>query len=127
MGQTCGIGKKTQRATTRPKITYWGSEITEIHQIQYRYPIRQEKARSCAVKGCKGPDFLGQKSKEGATEGSMTRAATKVQNNSKNFITLSLQVGITAYIQCKGIILLIHHKYIIVKIVLVSIYQELKR
>ena len=87
MGQTYGIGKKTQRNTIEPKITYWGSEITEIHQIQYRAPRRQEKARSCVVKGCKGAYFLGQKSMQGATQGSMTREEIKVQNNSKNFTT----------------------------------------
>ena len=64
-----------------------GSEIEKIHQIQYRDPKRQEKARSCVVKGCKGPEFLGQLAKQGAAEGSMTRVAAKVQNNSKKFIT----------------------------------------
>ena len=63
MGQTYGIGKKTHRTTTGPKITYWGSEIVEIHQIQYRAPRRKEKARSCVVKGCKGPDFIGKQRK----------------------------------------------------------------
>ena len=74
MGQTYGIGKRAQRTTIGPKIRYWGSEITDIHQVQYRDPRRQEKARSCVVKGCKGPDFL----EQGAAEGSMTRTITKV-------------------------------------------------
>ena len=75
----------------------------------------------------KDQNFYGSKAKKGAVEGSMTRAATKVHNNSKKFIIGSLQVGSTAYSHCKGIILLSHCKYIIVKIVLVSIYQGLKR
>ena len=56
--------ERRQSTTTEPKITYWGAEITEIHQIQYRDPRRQEKTRSCVVKGYKGPEFLGQQSKE---------------------------------------------------------------
>ena len=62
--------------------------MTEIYQIQYRAPRRQEKARSCVLKGCEGLDFLRQKrkSEKGAAEGSMTRVATKVRNNSKKFI-----------------------------------------
>ncbi len=42
-GQTYGIGNKTQRDTKGPRITYQGSEITKIHQIQYRAPRRHEK------------------------------------------------------------------------------------
>ena len=40
---TYGIGKKTHRNTTGPKNKYWGYEIIEIHQFQYRAPQKQEK------------------------------------------------------------------------------------
>ena len=86
------------------------SSDLEIHQIQYRAPRRQEKARSCVVKDCKGPEFLRQKAKQGATKGSMTRAETKVHKNKKKFIILSLQVGSTTYNNCKGIFVLSHCK-----------------
>ena len=79
MGKTCGIGKMTQRTTTKPKIRYLGSEIIEIHKIQYRAPRRQEKARSCVVKGSKA--------KKGASKGSMTRAEIKVKSSNNKFIT----------------------------------------
>jgi len=52
-GQSCGIGKKTHRASTRPKITCWGSEIEEIHQIKYRAPRRQEKLDQVLSRGAK--------------------------------------------------------------------------
>ena len=57
----------------------------------------------------------------------MTRAAIMVQNSSKQFTTSSLQVGNTAYNHCTSIIVQSHCKSIIVKFVLVSICQELKR
>ena len=75
----------------------------------------------------KDQTFYVRKAKQVVAEGSMTRAATKVHNSSKKFIIWSLQVGSTAYNHCKGIFVLSHCKYIIEKIVLVSICQGLKR
>ena len=58
----------------------------------------------------KDQNFYDRKEKQGAAEGSMKRAATKVHDNSNKFITLILQVGSTAYKHCKGIIVLSHCK-----------------
>ena len=48
----------------------------------------------------KDQSFYGSKAKQGAEEGSMTRAATKVHKNNNNFIIWSLEVGSTAYNHC---------------------------
>ena len=43
-GHTYGIGNKIQRDITGPKVKSMGSEITEIHQFQYRAPQKQENS-----------------------------------------------------------------------------------
>lgn len=40
---TCGIGKKTRRATTTPNFRPWRSEFIEIQHIQYQAHTKQEK------------------------------------------------------------------------------------
>ena len=59
-------------------------------QIYIRFNIEllesKKKLDHVLSRVAKDHNFYGRKSKQGVAEGNMTRAATKVHNNSKNFI-----------------------------------------
>ena len=116
----------------RGLIHDWKLDIEDLKWQRYtRFNIEllegKKKLDHVLSRVTKDQNFYERKAKQGAAEGSMTRATTKVHNSSKKFIIWSLQVGSIAYNHCRGIFVLSHCKYIIVKIVLVSICQGLKR